>query len=173
MIEGFCGETAQGGRGIGVTAGLFSEFGEFVGAELIGVGILGGGGRGGFFGCPKISAPRAFVAGTDAVAPIVTVGEAAAGEANDGRIDGAHVLDQLFADAIDVGDFGAFADPDAIVDYAAEVFGEVAVNVGGNGADRFVEDNFNAGIGGGGRGEERRCEIFGEESYSGGSGGVT
>jgi len=45
----------------------------------------------------------------------------------------------------------------------------VAVNVRGNGAERLVEDDFDAGIGGGGRGEERRREILGEESYSGGS----
>src|SRR5258708_9850 len=172
MIKSLGGKTAQVGGQVGLAADELAELREFVGAELVGIVLVSSGRRGRFFRSPKIRAARAFVARANAVAPIVAVGEAAAREANDRRLDLAHFLDQLFANAVYVGDFGVFADPDAVVNDAAEVFGEVPVNIGGNSAERLVEQNFDARIRGGGRGEEGWREFSSEERRSSSCGAV-
>src|ERR1039457_5654860 len=71
---------------------------------------------------------RGREARTDAVAPIVTVGETAARPADDRRPDLAHRVDQRFPDATDIGDLRVLADPDAVVNDAAEMLDEVAMN---------------------------------------------
>jgi hypothetical protein len=93
--------------------------------------------------------------GADAVAPVVGVGEAAAGPAQDGSLDGAHGVDEGLADAVVVGDLGVFADPDAVVDDAAEMLDEVGVELGGDDADGLIWKDFNVGVGFGGRGGEK------------------
>ena len=65
----------------------------------------------------------------DAVAPVVVVGEAAAGPAEVRDVDRAEGVEDVGAHAAGVGDRRIFADPDAVVDAAAEVLGEVAVEV--------------------------------------------
>ena len=85
---------------------------------------------------------------TDAVAPVVAVGEAAAGPANHAGLQRLELVHQRFADAADVGDLRLLADPDAVVDDAAEVFDEVAVEVGGDAADRFIEQDVEPRLGG-------------------------
>src|SRR5205814_9940052 len=98
---------------------------------------------------PEIGAAGAFVGGADAVAPVVGIGEAAARIADDGCFDFFHVVDEVAAQTVVVGNFGFRADPDAVIDDAAEVFGEMAVDVGRDGAKRFVGENFDARVGGG------------------------
>jgi hypothetical protein len=66
----------------------------------------------------------------DAVAPVVAVGEAASWPAQVRRADATHVVHELRADAADVGNRRVATDPDAVVDDAAEVLDEVAVEVG-------------------------------------------
>ena len=56
---------------------------------------------------------------------------------------------KVAAQTVVVGNFGFRADPDAVIDDAAEVFGEMAVDVGRDGAKRFVGENFDARVGGG------------------------
>src|ERR1700738_4777326 len=129
MIKSLGGKTAQVGRQEGLRPVYLAELREFVGAELVGIVLVSGGRRGRFFRSPEIGAARAFVALANAVAPIVAVREAPAGVANDRRLDLAHFLDQLFANAVYVRNFGVFTYPDAVVNDAAEVFGEVPVNV--------------------------------------------
>ena len=47
-----------------------------------------------------------------------------------GRFDLPHLLDQFFANAIQVWNFRLLAHPDAVVDHAAQIFGEVSVDFG-------------------------------------------
>src|SRR5262249_34095453 len=49
------------------------------------------------------------------------------------------VVDQLLADAVDVRDLRLGADPDAVVDHAADVLGELAVERGPDRADLPAE----------------------------------
>ena len=106
---------------------------------------------------PETGAGGTFGGGADAVAPVVAVGEAAAGPAQDGSFDGAHRVDEGLANAIDVGDFGAFANPDAVVDNAAELLDEVRVNLRRDGADGLSGKDVDARIGLGGLGQKIRA----------------
>ena len=72
---------------------------------------------------------RALLAGADAVHPVVLVGEAAAGPAEDRNLDPLQRLHHVVADAARVGDRAVLAHPDAAVDAAAQVLGELAVDV--------------------------------------------
>ena len=87
----------------------------------------------------------------DAVAPVVSVGEAASGPAKVGCADALHVVDELFPDAIDVWDFGVAYDPHTVVDHAAEVFDEVSVDVRADDCAGFAESEFDFCIGGEGK----------------------
>src|SRR5439155_18021926 len=105
-----------------------------------------------FFGVgavPEIGAARTFFGGADAVTPVVGIGEAAARIADDGCFDFLHVVDEVAAKTVVVWNSGFRADPDAVVDDAAEMFGEMTVDVGRDGAERFVGENFDARVGGG------------------------
>src|SRR5262249_35713553 len=88
---------------------------------------------------PEVRATRAIFAGPDAVAPIVAVGEASTGPTDDARLDPLHRFDQRLSDAADVRDLRVFADPDAVVDHAAQVFGEMAVDFRSDSADRLIQ----------------------------------
>ncbi len=137
-----CGQAAEIAGQIGLGSREMAEADELIGAEgvvvvelhgvaleALGVGIVD----------PEVGAGGAVLARADAVAPVVAVGEAAAGPADDGDVNLLHAIDDLFADAVDVGDARTFADPDAVVDDAAEMLGELAVDLGGDGADALVE----------------------------------
>src|SRR5689334_7881125 len=100
----------------------------------------------GFRASPKITAARTFVARTDAVIPIITVSKAATRIANDGCLDLAQMIDEFPADSVYVGHLGIRTNPDAVIDDAPEVFGEMTVNFRGNGSQGFIEQNFNPRI---------------------------
>ena len=72
---------------------------------------------------------RALLPWTDPVHPVVLVGKATAGPAQDGRIKTLQRLDHVVADAAGVGDRRVLADPKPFVDAAAQVLGEVTVDV--------------------------------------------
>ena len=67
--------------------------------------------------------------GADSVAPVVFVGEAAAGPAQDGNLQLFQRFDNVRAHAVDVGDRRILADVEPAVNAAAQMLGEVAVNV--------------------------------------------
>ena len=149
MIEFERGETAQIGGNVRLGADEFAETGELVGAEFVwldhlrslpvetlGIGIVG----------PEVGAARTLRGRSDAVFPIVTVGEAAAWPADDGRMDLLHPLDQLGANAVLVADFGVFAHPYAVVYDSADVLGEMAIDVGRNRALGLTGEDLDASI---------------------------
>src|SRR5262249_45689665 len=72
---------------------------------------------------------RPLVARTDPVAPVVLVGEAAARPAQHGDLQLLQRGHDVVANAARVGNRGALADPDAVVDQAAEMLRELAVDV--------------------------------------------
>jgi len=69
----------------------------------------------------------------DAVHPVVVVGEAAARPAHHGDFQRLESVEHIFAVALDIGHGGVLAYPEAAVDAASEVLGELAVELGGNG----------------------------------------
>ena len=79
---------------------------------------------------PEIRAPRTLVSRTDAIPPIIAVGKASARITHYRGFDLPHFVNQFFADAIHVRNFGLLAHPDAVVDHSAKIFGEVTVDVG-------------------------------------------
>jgi hypothetical protein len=79
---------------------------------------------------PEVSAPRTLVSGADAVAPVIAVGKASAGIAHHRGFDLPHLLDQFFADTINVWNFGLLTHPEAVVNHSAKIFREVTVDVG-------------------------------------------
>src|SRR4029453_15826865 len=115
-----------------------------------------------------IGAPRPRRGRPDAVAPVVAVGEAAAGPANHAGLQRLQLVDQRFADAADVGDLGVLPDPDAVVDDAAEVFDEVAAEVWSDAADGLIEEDVQPRVDSagraGGRLRERAERIGGAEA---------
>ncbi len=156
-IGGVGGDVAGGG--VAVLDELVEVFGG-QGAEIAGeVGLAADGAAGAhelveavaivFLLVPEGGAIGAFRGGADAVAPVVGVGEAAAGPAKDGGLHGLHGVDEVEADAVKIGDLGFFADPDAVIDDAAELLDEVGVDFGGDGAEGFRRKDVDGGVGGG------------------------
>ena len=96
-----------------------------MGAELV---VLG-------YAAPvRVDHGRAPGAGADAIHPVVLIGEAAARPAQHGDLAGAQSVDDVGTDAAQAGyGGGVFADPDATVNAAAEMFCEVAVNMAADG----------------------------------------
>ncbi len=144
-------EAAEVRGQVGFRAGQLAEAQEFVRPEVVGLELPGAVGRalrplGRVH--PEVGAARAAGARPGAVAPVVAVGEAAAGPADDRRLDALQRLDERRADAARVRHARVLADPDAVVDDAAEVFGEVAVDVAVDGADLFADEDFDARVGG-------------------------
>ena len=85
---------------IGIGAGQAAQTDELVNAELVRLGVVQPGRH---TSLPVVVGARAGSA-TDSVAPVVAVGEAAAGPAIVRRADALHVLDEAAADAVEVGD---------------------------------------------------------------------
>ena len=107
-----------------------AETHELVDAELVGLrGVRAPQACGAPSSCTCAAAGRR----ADAVAPVVAVREAAARPAQVRRADPLHVVHELLADAVDVRDLRVAADPDAVVDDAAEVLDEVPVEVRADG----------------------------------------
>src|SRR5271163_1288074 len=121
---------------------------EFVGAELIGIVFLRNVSlvADQLLARPEICTARALRGGAYSILPVVAVGEASAGPANHRRFDFSQRVHQILADALDVGDLRTFADPYTVVNHAAEIFGKMAVDIWRDGAEGFVEQDFDAGI---------------------------
>ena len=107
-------------RDIWIGADLFGEVHELVGAEGVGLGRAAP---------PVVLARGTLVARTDAVAPVVLVSKAAARPADYGRLDRLQRADDVAAHAPDIGDLGVRADPDAVIDAGAQMFGKLTVDV--------------------------------------------
>src|SRR6185503_1113068 len=97
---------------------------------------------------PEVDPRGSFVSGADAVAPIVLVGKAAAGITNHTRLKLLQIIDQRFANAVVIRNLRLLAHPDAIVDHGAEVLDKVTVDVWRDRADRLVDENLDARVGG-------------------------
>ena len=133
-------------------------------AQVLEVGIVG----------PEVGAARPALPRAHAVAPIVRIGEAAAGPAHDARFDLPERVYQCTAHTAHVRHLRAFTHPTAIVDHAAQVLDEVPVQLGRDRADRFIDEDLeprivglrahrgrvssgDRGGGAGGRGAEERA----------------
>ena len=79
---------------------------------------------------------------------MILVGKAAARPAHHDMPELLDVLDELAPDAVDIGHLGVGADPDAVVDHAADVFGKLAVEGRLDRADRLVQQNGDRELGG-------------------------
>src|SRR5262249_9098126 len=104
---------------------------EISGAKCIGFKELDSSGALPGFSCvgPEVSPARPLITRTDTVFPVIAVGTAAAWPTNDRCMNAAHCVDQSGPDRVCVWNAGTFADPDAIVNNAAEVFCEVSIDV--------------------------------------------
>src|SRR5690606_35285535 len=107
-------------RHVGIGPQQFREIHELVGAEAVGLGHAAPVG---------VDLDPALVARTDAVAPVVLVGETAAGPAHHRHLQLLQRRDHVVAVAAGVGDLRILAHPDAAVDAVAQVFGELAEEV--------------------------------------------
>ena len=88
----------------------------------------------GFAHGPEVRATGPLLRRTNSVAPVVAVRKTAAWKANHCGLDLAHVFDETFSKAIDICYRGFLADPNTVVQHAAEIFDKVAVNIGRNGS---------------------------------------
>src|SRR5205823_6012373 len=129
------GKAAQVRREVRLSARQLAEAGEFDGAEFVRIVAL----RAFAARCfrplsrvhPKVGSLRPLVARSDPVAPVVLIGETSARPADYAGLHLPQRIDQLFADAVDIGNARTLADPDAVVYDAAEVLDEVPVDLRG------------------------------------------
>src|ERR1700686_84891 len=105
-----------------------------------------GGSGGHFFLGPKVCSPGTLVSRADSVAPVVAIGKTSAGIAEDRRFNLPHLLYQLFADAVQVRNFCLLAPPDAVVDDATNILGEVPVDIGRNCSQRFTQQDLDSRV---------------------------
>ena len=145
VVELARGARADVGRDVGFGADQPAQAHELVNAELVALHRVPSGEHAVL---PVVVRSRTLVRRTDAVAPVVSVGEAASGPAQVRRADALHVVHELLPDAVDVGDPRLAADPDAVVDDAAEVLDEVAVDVGADRRPGRRGIDFDLGVGG-------------------------
>src|SRR5579863_22912 len=117
--EALGGQAAQIRRQIRLAPDEFAKMDKFIRPELIGIVFMSGRRFLGFDVLPKVSTARALVGWTDSISPVIAVGETSSGKANDRSFNLAHLVDQVFADSIDVGDGRVLSDPDPVVDHAA------------------------------------------------------
>ena len=101
-------------------AELLAQVHELVRAEVV---VLG-------HAAPvRVDHRRAVRVRADAVHPVIFVSKTTARPTQHGNFDLAQRGDDVFADAARVGDRAVLADPDAVIDAAAQVLREMAVNV--------------------------------------------
>ena len=119
---------------VGLAAHLAAELHKLVGAK----GVV-------LYHAAPVGVHHALAAllGANAVLPVVLIGEAAAGPAEHRQLDVPQGFHHVGAHAVDVGDGGILSHIDAVVDAAAQVLGEVAVDVLVDGAlfVLLVDDN--------------------------------
>ncbi len=87
-----------------------------------------------------IDAGRTPLAGTDAVAPVTEIGEAAARPADHRHLQLLQGVDHIGAVAPDIGNLAVGPDPDTFIDAAAQMFGEMAIDLSRNGKRRDAKD---------------------------------
>ena len=110
-------KAAHIGGQIGLSPDKLAKMDEFIRSELVRIVLMACRCPALFTVAPEIRAPRTFVGRANTIAPVVAVGEAAARITDYRGLDFAHFFNQLRADSVDVGHFGIFADPHAVVDY--------------------------------------------------------
>jgi hypothetical protein len=108
-----------------------------------------------------VDAGRTRRCGADPVLPVIGIGEATARPADHRHLDLAQRRDDVATDATDVRDRGIGADPDALIDPAAEMLDEMAVDVRIDRGARAIRPNRQLGaiglrLGIGGRQPERQ-----------------
>ena len=105
---------------IRLAAQHLAEVQELVGTERV---VLDG-------AAPVVVTQRGTILlGTDTIHPVVVVGKAAAGPAEYGNLQGFQGLEHILTVAVDVRDLGVFAHPETAVDTAAQVLGELSVDL--------------------------------------------
>ena len=104
----------------GSQSSCLAQVEEFVRAELVGLRRVVP---------PDVGAERPLVARADAVAPMVAVGKAAAGPAEIRDFNFLERGDNVVAHAAGVRELCVFADPQAVVNAAAQMLGEMSVDV--------------------------------------------
>src|SRR5689334_18170439 len=95
---------------------------------------------------PEVRPARTLVARTRAISPVITVGKTAARPPDYRRVNAAHGVYESSPDPVRIRNARSLTYPDAVIDDAAEVFGKVSIDVGGNRSDWLVQQNLNAGI---------------------------
>src|SRR5438270_10682829 len=100
---------------------------------------------------PEIRAARPFAARADAIVPVVAISETPTRPTQPAGLELPHLFDQGASNAADVGDLGFLAYPNTVVNYAAQVFDEVAINFRSDSSNRLVDKHFNVSVGGSGR----------------------
>ena len=93
---------------------------------------------------PEVDPRRTVIAGAHAVAPVVLIGKATTGITNDARLELLQIIDQRLAKTVIVWNLRFFAHPDPVVNHAAEMFDKVTIDVRGNRADGFVDEDFDS-----------------------------
>ena len=89
-----------------------------------------------------------MVARANSITPVVAVGKATAGPANHRRSQLFQAIDKFFADAIVVRHLGVFSHPDAVINAAAQMLGEMAVDIRRDDSDGLIRKNIDAALGG-------------------------
>src|SRR5207253_1014594 len=123
---------------VGLGAHELAQTSKLIGAEMIWLVHLGLIGVLELIVNPEVGAPGACRPRSNAITPVVTVGEAATRPAKHARLDPAHLLNERRSNAADVGNLRAFADPHTVVDDSAEMLDEMAIDLWRDGADRLV-----------------------------------
>src|SRR5882724_3609048 len=141
------GQAANVGSEVRLRTNEFAEMDELIGAEFVGFIFVAGLRFVIFCFYPEIRAPRAFFGWTNPITPVIAVCEASSRIANDRRSDLFHLIDQVFANAVGILNFGFCADPHPVVDGASQVFREMAVEIGRNRAHGFIKENLHSRIG--------------------------
>ena len=143
-IEG--SQSSEVGREIRLGPDQLTKPRELVGAEFIGLVLLRA--VRGFAQIrrisPEVSAPGSLVPRSDTIAPVVAIGKTTARPANYRGVQKFQAIDERFADAADVRNLRFLSDPDAVVDTAAQMFREMAVNVRRNGSDGLLGEYFDS-----------------------------
>jgi hypothetical protein len=97
---------------------------------------------------PEIGPARTPLTGTDPVAPVIAVGEAAAWPADHRRLDFLERVDERRPDTTGVRNLRVFADPHAVVDNASKMLRKMAVQLGRDGPQCVAEDDVDPRVGG-------------------------
>src|ERR1035441_6169290 len=133
-----------------------AELDELVGAKAVVLGV---------HAPVEVDVVGPLGGGADAVAPVIIVGEAAAGPAQHGD-ESLEIIHGLLPMAVDIGDFRILAYPEAAVNAASQVLGELSVEFGADGARLPGEIDVDAAVGGG----RRQAPASGQDGGGGSAG---